>query len=57
MISFKQKLMALAVVLGMSFAAVAQRGNDNSNKRPKKPDNPPQVVVKEKPPPQKGKKP
>ena len=57
MVSFRQKLLALAMVLGMSFAAVAQRGNDNSNKRPPKPDHPPQVVVKEKPPPQKGKKP
>ena len=50
MVNLKQKLSVALLVLGVSVSALAQKGNDNSNKRPDK--NPPVVVVqpKEKPP-------
>jgi len=58
MVTFKQKLLTAAMVLGLSVSCFAQKGSDNSNKRP--PKDPPQVVVKEKPqkpPPSNPKKP
>jgi hypothetical protein len=56
MVSFRQKLMTAAMILGVSVSVFAQKGGDNSNKRP--PKDPPKVVVtdKEKPPPQGDKK-
>jgi len=47
MVSFRQKLMTAALALSVSFTVVAQKGSDNSNKRPEKPP-PPQIVVKDK---------
>jgi hypothetical protein len=53
MFNLKQKLLTAVIVLGLSVSGFAQKGGDNSNKRPPK-DAPPQVVVKgkeTKPPP------
>jgi hypothetical protein len=50
MVNLRQKLLVAALMLGVSLSLFAQKGNDNSNKRPPKVD-PPQVVVKEKPKP------
>ena len=47
MVSFRQKLLTAAIALSVSLSVFAQKGGDNSNKRPPK-DNPPQVVVKDK---------
>jgi len=52
MIDLKQKLLAVAMVVGVFSGAFAQKGNDNSNRRPDK--HPPVVVVQpkgERPPP------
>jgi hypothetical protein len=56
MVSFRQKLLVIAMSVGLSVSVFGQKGSDNSNKRPPK-ENPPQVVVKdkEKKPPPKGK--
>jgi hypothetical protein len=56
MVSFRQKLLTAAIALSVSLSVFAQKGSDNSNKRP--PKDPPQVVVKDKdkkPPESKGK--
>jgi hypothetical protein len=45
--NFRQKLLTAAIVCGLAISCFAQKGSDNSNKRP--PKDPPQVVVKEKP--------
>jgi hypothetical protein len=58
MVNFRQKFLTVVLVLGLSVNCFAQKGGDNSNKRP--PKDPPQVVVKEKPqkpPPTNPKKP
>ena len=47
--NFRQKLLVATMILGVSVSLFAQKGSDNSNKRP--PKDPPQVVVKEKPKP------
>ena len=52
MASIGEKLLAIVLTLGLGLfaCAFAQKGSDNSNKRP--PKDPPKVVVKEtKPPP------
>lgn len=55
MVNFRQKLLTAAMIFGMSVSVFAQKGGDNSNKKP--PKDPAQVVVKEKEtkPPPKGK--
>jgi len=57
MASFRQKLLTAAIVLSVSLSVFAQKGSDNSNKRPDKET--PKVIVKDKdkppPPPKKGK--
>jgi hypothetical protein len=55
MASIREKLLAIALTLGLGVSACvfAQKGGDNSNKRP--PKDPPKVVVKETKPPPKGK--
>jgi hypothetical protein len=57
MVNFRQKFLTVVMVCGLSVSCFAQKGSDNSNKRP--PKDPPQVVVKEKPkpPPSNPKKP
>ena len=46
MVNFKQKFLTAAMIFGVSLSLFAQKGNDNSNRRP--PKEPPQVVVREK---------
>ena len=46
MVSFRQKLLVVAMAVGLSVSVFGQKGSDNSNKRP--PKDPPQVVVKDK---------
>jgi hypothetical protein len=58
MVNFRQKFLTAVVVCGLSASCFAQKGSDNSNKRP--PKDPPQVVAKDKPqkpPPSKKDKP
>jgi hypothetical protein len=46
MVKLKEKLLVVGLILGLAAGVVAQKGNDNSNRRPDK--NPPVVVVQPK---------